>query len=727
MAKLHVADMFCDSSDLIWVSTYEGDVITLNKGEVEDYPVKSDSPLRNVKAFAEPAPHEVWVGGAGGLALIDSGRIRPIKPEALDSLNDVTGVVDAGSEGLWLNTANGVIHVSKDEVDRALRDPSYRFQEEVFDSSDGLPGQTEAIYPYPKAVQGTDGRIWFTAARGVAWIDPKSKTSRNAIPPPVSITSISADSSLHLRMDNLRLPAHTANIEVDYTALSLSVPERVRFRYKVDGLDKGWQDVGTRRQAYYSNLGPGAYQFRVIACNNDGVWNQTGATLDFSILPAWYRTTWFRVSCVAAFAALLWMLYQLRVRSIQQRSEQLALINMKLETQIAENASLYTDLQRSEAFLAQGQKISRTGSFGRNVLSEKLYWSEETYEIYELDRSVQPTMGWLVQRIHPEDRVRVQQTIESAIHQKTGFDIEYRLLTQGGSEKYLHVVVQAQENASGELEFMGAVTDITQRNRAEEALRQAQGDLARINRVTTMGELAASLVHEVSQPISGTMTNANVSLRSLGSDKPDLDLVRTTVTRIARDAQRAAGIIARIRSQFEKGAPNQESLNVNEILQETIALLHDQAMRYNISVPTELAADLPSIVGDRVQLQQVAMNLIVNSIEAMKDVEGIRELIIMSQRTENGQILVSVSDTGPGFPPQLAEQIFDPFFTTKPHGTGMGLRISRSIVESHGGRLWAEMATGRGATFHLSLLAATQGNSPDTPESIIVQTATQDR
>jgi len=218
-----------------------------------------------------------------------------------------------------------------------------------------------------------------------------------------------------------------------------------------------------------------------------------------------------------------------------------------------------------------------------------------------------------------------------------------------------------------------------------------------------MGELTASLVHEVSQPISGTMTNANVSLRSLGSDKPDLDLVRTAVTRIARDAQRAAGIIARIRSQFEKGAPNQESLNVNEILQETIALLHDQAMRYNISVPTELAADLPSIVGDRVQLQQVAMNLIVNSIEAMKDVDGLREIVVRSQRTENEQILVSISDTGIGLPSQHAEQIFDPFFTTKLHGTGMGLRISRSIIESHGGRLWAAAASRRGATFQFAL------------------------
>jgi C4-dicarboxylate-specific signal transduction histidine kinase len=252
----------------------------------------------------------------------------------------------------------------------------------------------------------------------------------------------------------------------------------------------------------------------------------------------------------------------------------------------------------------------------------------------------------------------------------------------------------------------GAVRDVTERMCTEEALRQAQGDLARINRVTTMGELTASLAHEISQPISGAMTNANVGLRKLAGDNPNLDEVRGFFARIVRDAERATEIISRIRSQFEKGSVSPETLGVNEMIRETVALLRDEAMRYNISVRTELAVDLPQIVGDRVQLQQVAMNLIVNSIEAMKDFEGTRELVIQSQRAEDEQILVSVSDTGPGFPPGRVEQIFDPFFTTKPHGTGMGLRISRSIISSHGGRLWAVASPGRGATFHLNLPAA---------------------
>jgi signal transduction histidine kinase len=206
--------------------------------------------------------------------------------------------------------------------------------------------------------------------------------------------------------------------------------------------------------------------------------------------------------------------------------------------------------------------------------------------------------------------------------------------------------------------------------------------------------------------IGGPLTR----LRKLGGDKPDLDEVRLVVARFGRDAHRAAEIVGRLRSQFQRGAQHREVIDVNEINRETIALLRDEATRYQISVRTELTADLPRILGDRVQLQQVAMNLIVNGIDAMKGIDGTREMVIKSQRAENEQILVSFSDTGAGFPPQLAEQIFDPFFTTKPHGTGMGLRISRSIIESHGGRLWAVGSPGRGATFHLNLPA-----TPDIP------------
>jgi PAS domain S-box-containing protein len=320
--------------------------------------------------------------------------------------------------------------------------------------------------------------------------------------------------------------------------------------------------------------------------------------------------------------------------------------------------------------------------------------------------------AWMT-AVHPEDREAASTAFRDGVRSGRGFAIETRSLrAQDGSYRWhLQQAVVLQDTEGKPLRFIGTTTDIDDQKRVEDALRQAQGDLARINRVTTMGELTASLAHELSQPISGAVTNANTCLRKLGRGSPDLDEVRTVVARFARDAQRAADVIGRIRSQFQRGASHRELVDVNDINRETVALLRGEAARYDISVRTELAADLPQIVGDRVQLQQVAMNLIVNSIEAMKDVDGIREMIIKSQRADNQQILVSVSDTGIGFPPQLAEQIFDPFFTTKLHGTGMGLRISRSIIESHGGRLWAVGSLGRGATLHINLPAAPEVKS----------------
>ena len=242
-----------------------------------------------------------------------------------------------------------------------------------------------------------------------------------------------------------------------------------------------------------------------------------------------------------------------------------------------------------------------------------------------------------------------------------------------------------------------------ERKRAEEASRQAQADLARVSRVTTMGELTASLAHEVNQPIGAAVTNANACIRWLVRDTPNVEEARAAAMRIVKDGTRAGEIIKRVRQLFQKSTPQRELVDINEVVREMIVLLRGEATRYNISVRTELAGELPPVLGDRVQLQQVLMNLMLNGIDAMKDVEGTRELAIKSQQAENEQVLVTVSDTGVGLPAAQAEQIFQAFFTTKPHGTGMGLRISRSIVESHGGRLWAAENSPRGASFHLTL------------------------
>jgi PAS domain S-box-containing protein len=363
-------------------------------------------------------------------------------------------------------------------------------------------------------------------------------------------------------------------------------------------------------------------------------------------------------------------------------------------------------LQRSEAYLAEAQRLTHTGSWAWRVTGkDAVHLSEEWYRIYGFDpENGPPALEQLLQRIHPEDRARWQAALDRAIAERSNYEVEFRILLPDGSVKHLHTIGHPVLNASGDLtQFVGSSTDITQRKLAEEALRQAQGDLAHVSRMTTMGELTASLAHEVNQPIAAAVIDANTCLRWLTRDQPDLEEAREAALRMAKDATRAADIVSRIRLLFRNVKPLRELVDVNEVIQEMIVLLRGEATQYAISVRAELASDLPQVMGDRVQLQQVLMNLLLNGMEAMKDVDATRELIINSQPAKNEQVVVSVSDTGVGLPPQQAEQIFNAFFTTKPNGTGMGLRISRSIIESHGGRLWAANNSARGARFCFTL------------------------
>jgi PAS domain S-box-containing protein len=370
-------------------------------------------------------------------------------------------------------------------------------------------------------------------------------------------------------------------------------------------------------------------------------------------------------------------------------------------------------LRRSEAYLSEAQRLSHTGSWAFKG-TKFLYWSEENFRIWGFDHEQGlPNRTTILQYIHPEDRDRVIESTTKAVTDQKDCSVEFRILLPDGSVRHVQALGHPVFNASGDLvEVIGTQMDITERKHAEEErerLQQLEADLAHINRVTTMGELTASLSHELNQPIAAAITNASTCLRWLAGEKPNIEEARDATKRIVKDATRAAEIISRIRSLFKKSTPERALVDVNEVINEMVVLLRNEASRNGVSVRTNLGAGLPPVMGDRVQLQQVLMNLMINGIDAMKGVDGSRELTLSSQRDTGDQVLISVSDNGIGLPPNIKDDIFNAFFTTKPQGTGMGLAISRSIVESHGGRLWTNSNSSRGATFLFTLPATNQG------------------
>jgi PAS domain S-box-containing protein len=358
-------------------------------------------------------------------------------------------------------------------------------------------------------------------------------------------------------------------------------------------------------------------------------------------------------------------------------------------------------LRRSQAYLAEAQRLSLTGSFSWHPGSGLITWSEETYRIFELDPRVKPTLDVIRRRIHPDDVAFYQQIVERAIREGKDFAFEHRLRLPDGTVKYLQIMAHSSGTGTTDpVEFVGAVMDVTERKRSEDALDKVRLDLAHVSRVSTLGQMAASIAHEINQPLAGIVLNGNASLRWMAGDPPNLGEAREATRRIVRDGQRAGDVITRLRSLFRKEESPKDRLAMNDVVQEVIAITRAEVQTGGATLRTQMVPDLPLITGDRVQLQQLMLNLIMNALEAMSQVrDRPRELVISTQRSEADEVLVAVQDSGVGLDAQGKEKVFDAFYTSKSVGMGMGLAISRSIVEHHGGRLWAISNNGPGATF----------------------------
>ena len=413
---------------------------------------------------------------------------------------------------------------------------------------------------------------------------------------------------------------------------------------------------------------------------------------------------------------------------------ELSRANTRLEREINERLRAEAAVRRSEAYLAEAESLSKSGSWAWNPATKEItHWSQERYRLFGFDpKAGIPQFEAILQRIHPEDRRKWLENGEDTIRERRDSDLEFRVVLPDGEIKHLYGVGHPVFSESGDLvEVMGLGIDITERKRAERELRQkevslreAQSNLAHVSRLTTMGELAASIVHEVNQPIAAIVTNANAALRWLAGEVPNLNETGETIRRIIRDGKRAGEIVGRIRALAKKAPPQKDWLDLNQAIGEVIAIARSELQRHRVSLQTQLANDLPLIMGDRIQLQQVVLNLLVNAIEAMSGVsEGPRELWVSSQKVAEipdeanegkfasessagaarTHVLIAVRDSGPGLDPSALNRLFEAFYTTKPQGLGMGLLISRSIVEAHGGRLWAKATPPRGAIFRFTL------------------------
>jgi PAS domain S-box-containing protein len=479
--------------------------------------------------------------------------------------------------------------------------------------------------------------------------------------------------------DGMRLPPRVRDVTIEFTALSLTDAQSVQFRYRLDGHDHEWQEAGDRRQAFYTNLGPGNFRFLVTASNNNGVWNETGKQLEFSIEPAYFQTIWFRLLCVVVLLGLILSGLQLRDRRLRREEKRLREVIEGIPTMAF---SVHPDGMPD---LVNPRWLEYTG----------------------LPANAQDSRGW-ESAIHPDDVEAHLVKWRAALASGEPFENEARHRSAKGDYRWFLVrAVPLRDKQGRIMKWYGTLTDIEERKRAEEErerLRRLEAQLAHTNRLSMLGELTASLAHEINQPIGAAIASAGAGLRWLDREQPALQQVREAFMRIKDDGKRAADIISGLKAFYRKEAsPQRVMLDVNEVVREMLVLLHQEADRHSVVMRTVLAPDLPVVRADRVQLQQVLMNLMVNGIEAMRETGG--SLVIRTETVESW-LKVSVSDTGVGIPADQMEQIFSAFVTTKAAGTGMGLAISRTIIESHDGKLWAEANPGPGATFCFTVPAA---------------------
>ena len=592
------------------------------------------------------------------------------------STDTVLGILEAENGHLWVSTRDGLSRFDP----RAQTFTNYH-------ASDGLLAD---LFDVPAvATRSPSGEMFFGSHSGLVAFFPDQVIEQTFLAPVVLTDFRLFGERVQPDQSPLKQPIwSTTSLELearsifsfDFSALSYIDPARTRYRYRLEGLESKWNETDSaHRTVTYTTLPAGNYTLRVQARATRGDWTESGVALPIRILPPWYATWYFRTLCAALLLTILWLAYQHRIRQLQRRSRELR--------------------DMIETIPAMAWTAGPDGS--------KPFVNKRWADFTGLSAHESAVFSW-TDAVHPEERQAYSDKRRSCFAAGEPFEFEARFRGVSGEYRWLLARAVPFHDAHGQItRWYGLLTDIEDRKRVEEERerrRELETELAHINRVSMMGELAASIAHEVNQPLSGVVSNGSACLRWLAASVPNLEEAREAARRIVRDGKRAGEVITRIRALTTKASTFRERVDFNDTIREVLVLVADKARREDVSIRTDFADDLFPVSGDRVQLQQVVLNLVMNAIEAMSTVgERPRELLVRTRNIQD-QVQVTVEDSGPGLDPNGMEKIFDPFYTTKASGMGMGLSICRSIVQSHGGRLWTTAKDGAGTIFHFALL-----------------------
>lgn len=673
-----------DDQGRIWLSNLGG-VYRLEGERFSEVMDGEGHSITQVSCFAGDGDGTMWMGSRrAGLLRWRAGHLDRLS-ERTDAIGRaVLGIVKDDRGFWWFSTNRGIARAAADEIAAVIDGRRAQLRVQRVGLLDGLATLECTDDRQPVSARDSRGRLWFATRRGVAMIDPAT-FRQNDLPPPVAIEEIgyvANDSTsagdrlvpptlLPVRGEALRIPPGAQRVTIRYAALSYADPSAVRFQVMMEGVDGAWRDVGAERLAVYGNLSPGAHRFRVRAANNDGVWNEIGASATLEVAPFLWQTWWFQA--LAAFAlvgsggaAASW------IAQVREGRRQRAENRFRLALEASSSGMVMFDA--SGRIVLVNAQMERSFGYARTDL-----------------------IGQPIEALVPACRSRLADDLSERVG-----------VRRDGSEFPIEIGFSPIDTDAGRF-VLASISDISHRQRVELEMARQRNEVAHLSRVNMLGELSGSIAHELNQPLTAILSNAQAAQRFMRRDPVDLAEVREILDDIVQQNKRAGEVIHRLRALLRKGEVSHETLSAGEIVREVLKLARSDLINHGVNFDAELPDDLPPVRGDRIQIQQVLLNLVMNACDVMEGIEPEERMLVVSVAPHApGHLRVTVRDSGTGIPPGQLEQIFTPFFTTKGKGMGLGLAVCRTIVTSHAGEIWATNNPDRGASIHFTLPVSTE-------------------